>query len=112
MTTTTKQRTTFPGPLGAILCTWFLVGMLLSMVLSGIYSIAGLLLPPLFFFLSSIVYLSGGLLGCLWSRENLRQRTHSRTYLIITLFILLLSVSFLFLGIFFIIISLQHKMTW
>jgi hypothetical protein len=37
--------------------------MFLNLLLSGIYSVAGLLLPPVFFFLSGMIYLAGGLLG-------------------------------------------------
>jgi hypothetical protein len=108
MSTTTEQQKSFPGPLGTVLCIWFLAGMLLSMGLSGIYSVVGLLLPPLFFFLSSMVYLSGGLLGSIWSRESLRRRGLSHTHVIVTLFVLLLSIGFLFLGILFVVIGFRH----
>src|SRR5260370_1541375 len=88
----------FPGPLGTVLCAWFLGGMLLSLLLSGIYSVVGLLLPPLFFFLSSWIYLTGGLLGGMWSRERLRLRGLSRSKRHATLFALLLTIGFLLLG--------------
>ncbi|MEO6888604.1 MAG: hypothetical protein ABI456_05445 [Ktedonobacteraceae bacterium] len=103
-----ERPRSFPGRLGTVLCVWFLSGMFLSMLLSGIYSVAGLLLPPLFFFLSGTIYLAGGLLGGLWSRESLRRRELSRTDVIVTLFVLLLSVSFLFLSIVFVIIGFRR----
>jgi hypothetical protein len=102
-----KQKS-FPGRLGTVLCAWFLGGMLLSLLLSGIYSVVGLLLPPLFFFLSSWIYLTGGLLGGMWSRESLRLRGLSRTDVIVTLFVLLLSIGFLLLGILFVVIGFRR----
>ena len=98
----------FPGPLGTLLCVWFLVGMFLSMLLSGLYAVVGLLLPPLFFFLSSWIYLTGGLLGGMWSRESLRLRGRSRTEVLVTLFVLLLSMGFLLLGILFVVIGFRR----
>ncbi len=98
----------FPGRLGTLLCVWFLVGMFLNLLLSGIYSVAGLLLPPLFFFLSGMIYLAGGLLGCMWSGENLHLGGLSRTDVIVTLFVLLLSIGFLLLGILFVVIGFRH----
>ena len=102
-----KQKS-FPGRLGTVLCAWFLGGMLLSLLLSGIYSVVGLLLPPLFFFLSSWIYLTGGLLGGMWSRESLRLRGLSRTDVIVTLFVHLLSIGFLLLGILFVVIGFRR----
>ena len=98
----------FPGRLGTILCAWFLGGMLLSLLLSGIYSVVGLLLPPLFFFLSSWIYLTGGLLGGMWSRERLRLRGLSRAEVLVTLFVLLLSIGFLLLGIFVVVVGFRR----
>ncbi len=98
----------FPGPLGTVLCAWFLGGMLLSLLLSGIYSVVGLLLPPLFFFLSSMIYLTGGLLGGMWSRERLRLRGLSRAEVLVTLFVLLLSIGFLLLGILFVVVGFRR----
>ncbi|MEO6891659.1 MAG: hypothetical protein ABI456_18885, partial [Ktedonobacteraceae bacterium] len=77
-------------------------------LLSGIYSVAGLLLPPLFFCLSGTIYLAGGLLGGLWSRESLRRRELSRIDVIVTLFVLLLSIGFLLLSIIFVIMGLRR----
>jgi hypothetical protein len=82
--------------------------MPLSMALSGLYFAAGVPLPPLLFFLASLIYLSGGLLGGLWGRENLRRKGLSSTDLIGTLFVLTVSMGFLFLGIAFTVIAFQH----
>jgi hypothetical protein len=82
--------------------------MPLSMALSGLYFAAGVPLPPLLFFLSSMVYLSGGMLGGLWSRENLRRKGLSSSDLIGMLFVLTMSTGFLFLGIAFTVIAFQH----
>lgn len=98
----------FPGPLGTVLCAWFLGGMLLSLLLSSIYSVVGLLLPPLCFFLSSMIYLTGGLLGGMWSRERLRLRGRSRAEVLVTLFVLLLSIGFLLLGILFVVVGFRR----
>ncbi|MDQ2903868.1 MAG: hypothetical protein M3Y81_09975 [Chloroflexota bacterium] len=103
-----ERPRSFPGRLGTVLCAWFLTGMFLSMLLSGIYSVAGLLLPPLFFFLSATIYLAGGLLGGLWSRESLRRRKLARIDVIVTLFVLLLSIGFLLLSIIFVIMGFRH----
>ena len=67
-----------------------------------------LLLPPLFFFLSSMIYLTGGLLGGMWSRERLRLRGLSRAEVLVTLFVLLLSISFLLLGILFVVVGFRR----
>jgi hypothetical protein len=105
---TAGKQKSFPGRLGTLLCVWFLGGMFLSMLLSGLYSVVGLPLPPMYFFLSSVIYLTGGLLGGMWSRERFPLRKISCTEVIVTLFVLLLSICFLLLGIFFIVIGFRH----
>jgi len=49
MNNTIERQQRFPGRLGTLLCMWFLAGMLLSMLLSGIYSFVGVPLPAVFF---------------------------------------------------------------
>jgi hypothetical protein len=91
-----------------LLATWFFVGMPLSMVLNGLYFVAGVPLPSLLFFLSSMVYLSGSLLGVLWSEENLRRRGFFSANFVGTLLVLAVSIGFLFLGIAFAVIALRR----
>ncbi|GAC1393180.1 MAG: hypothetical protein NVSMB38_20100 [Ktedonobacteraceae bacterium] len=98
----------FPGPFGTVVCVWFLAGMSLSMVLSGVYFFVGVPLPPLLFFLSGMSYLTGGLLGGIWSRETLRRRGLSSTDVFVALFVLLLSIGFLFASIVFVVIGFQR----
>ncbi len=106
--TLVEKQKSFPGRLGTVLCMWFLTGMPLSILLSGIYSFMGVPLPSLFFFLSSLVYLTGGLLGGMWSRESLRRKSLLSTDGMIILFVLLLSAGFLLVGSVFIVIGFQH----
>ncbi len=106
--TTEEKQKSFPGRFGTVLCMWFLAGMPLSIMLSGIYSFVGVPLPPIFFFLSSMVYLTGGLLGGIWGKESLRQKGFRSADVMLALFVLLLSVSFLLVGIVFVIIGFQH----
>jgi hypothetical protein len=86
---------------------WFFAGMPLSMVLSGLFFVAGVPSPPLLFFLSSAIYLSGSLLGGLWSGENLRRQGLSRPDRVGTLFVLAASVGFLCLGIIFAVMGFR-----
>lgn len=102
-----KQKS-FPGRLGTVLGTWFLAGMPLSMAMSGIYYLVGVPLPPLFFFLSGMVYLSGGLLGGMWSRESLRRKGLLFVDSIVALFVLVVSVGFLLLSIVFVAVGFRH----
>ena len=101
-----QQR--FPNRLGTLLCMWFLAGMLLSMLLSGIYSFVGVPLPAVFFFLSGVVYLTGGLLGGMWSREGIRKRGLSHPDVIVALFVLIISIGFLLLSGVFVVIGFQR----
>lgn len=98
----------FPHHWSTLLCIWFLAGMPLSMLLSSIYSFIGLPLPPLLFFLSGMVYLTGGLLGGIWSRESLYRKGLRYTDRIVSLFVFIMSIAFLILSIVFILIGLQH----
>ncbi|GAC1425179.1 MAG: hypothetical protein PVS3B3_23730 [Ktedonobacteraceae bacterium] len=98
----------FPGRLGTLLCIWFLAGMPLSMLLSGVYAAVGVPLPSLFFFLSSIVYLTGGLLGGMWGKERLHRKGLLNADGIVTLFILIVSIGFLLLSIVFLAIGFQR----
>ena len=61
--TLVEKQKSFPGRLGTVLCMWFLTGMPLSILLSGIYSFMRVPRPTLYFFLSSLVYLTVGLQG-------------------------------------------------
>lgn len=102
------RKKSFPGRLSTLLCMWFLAEMLVSMLLSGIYSFVGLPLPPLFYFLSAMIYLSGGLLGGMSSRESLHKSGLLGANIVVALFILVTSIGFLFLSIVFVVIGLQH----
>ena len=82
--------------------------MSLSMLLNGVYFFAGVPLPPLLYFLSSVIYLTGGLLGGMWSRESLRRRSLCNADVFVTLFVLLLSVGFLLVSIIFIVIGFRR----
>jgi len=75
--------------------------MPLSVGLSGLYFVAGMPLPPLLNVLASLVYLSGSLLGILWSGDNLRRQRAARAELAGTLLVLFASVGFLLPGIIF-----------
>jgi len=55
-----------------------------------------------------MIYLTGGLLGGMWSRERLRLRGLSRAEVLVTLFVLLLSISFLLLGILFVVVGFRR----
>lgn len=98
----------FPGRPWTLMCMWFLAGMPLSMLLSGVYSLLGVPLPPLFFFLSSMVYLTGGLLGGRWSSESLYRKGLPSVDGIVALFVAIVSVGFLFLSIVFVVIGFQR----
>jgi hypothetical protein len=87
--------------LRGVLAIWFFAGMPLSLGLSGLYFVAGIPLPPLLNILSSLVYVSGSLLGGLWSGENLRKPGLACAELAGTLFVLGVSLGFLLLGIIF-----------
>lgn len=102
------RQKSFLNHLSTLLCMWFLAGMPLSMLLGSIYSFMGMALPPLFFFLSGMIYLTGGLLGGIWSRESLSRKVLCYTDIIVSLLVLIMSIVFLILSIVFIIIGLRH----
>ena len=103
-----ERQKGFLSHLSTLLCMWFLAGMSLSMLLSSIYSFIGMSPPPLFFFLSSMIYLSGGLLGGIWSRESLYRKDLHYTGIIVALFVFIMSIVFFFLSIIFAIMGLRH----
>jgi len=78
------------------------------MLLSGIYTLLGVPLPPLYFFLSSLIYLTGGLLGGMWSKGSFHRSGFSRADGIVACFVLMMSVGFLLLGIIFVFIGFQR----
>lgn len=91
-------------PLFAI---WFFAGMPLNMLLSWLYFFLGGPLPGILFLLSSLVYLSGGLLGTLWSLETVRKES-IRWEIVGALLVLIVSVGFLYLGVLFALKGLQR----
>ncbi len=106
--TPVARQKSLPGRLGTLVCMWFLAGMLLSMVLNGVYFFVGVPLPPLLFFLSSMIYLTGGLLGSMWCRESLRRKGLPSVDVLIALFVLIISVGFLLLSIVFIVTGFKR----
>ncbi len=105
---TVERHVRLIGHLRTLFATWFFAGMPLSMVLSGLSFVAGVPSPPLLFFLSSMIYLSGSLLGGLWSGENLRRQRLSRSDRVGALFVLVASVWFLCLGIIFAVVGFRR----
>src|SRR5258707_10833390 len=103
-----EKQIHFRGRVGTILCMWFLAGMPLSMLLSGIYTLLGVPLPPLYFFLSSLIYLTGGLLGGILSKGSFHPSGFSRPDCIFAFFLFILCVCFLFLRLFFGFIGFQR----
>jgi hypothetical protein len=84
-----------------LLTIWFFVGMPLSILLSGLYMVVGFALPPLLFFLPSLTYLSGGLLGSIVSGESLRSSHKLNSQFFGSLLILAVSIGSLSMGIIF-----------
>lgn len=91
-----------------LLAIWFFAGMPLNMLLSWLYFFVGGTLPGVLFLLSSLVYLSGGLLGTLWSLESLRKQTSIRWDSLGALLVLIVSVGFLYLGVLFALDGLRR----
>ncbi len=98
----------FVAFLRPILSIWFFVGMPLSMLLSSLYSFFGAAQPPLLFFLTSMTYLSGSMLGGLWSAESLRKSRNARIDILGPLCVLVASIGFLCLGIVFAVIAFKR----
>ena len=103
-----ERHTRVIDRLRTLFAIWFFAGMPLSMVLSGLFFVAGVPFPPLLFFLSSMVYLSGSLLGGLWSGENLRRQGLSRSDRAGALLVLIMSAGFLCLGIIFAVVGFRR----
>jgi hypothetical protein len=91
----------FTGRLRPLLAIWFFAGMPLNMLLSWLYFFVGGPLPGILFLLSSLVYLSGGLLGILWSIESLRKQGSIHWNSLGVLLVLAISIGFLYLGVLF-----------
>jgi len=96
------------GHVRTIVAIWFFAGMPLSMLLRGLAFVAGVTFPPLLFFLTSLVYLSGGLLGGVWSGESLRRRDLYGPHLGGSLFIIAASIGFLCLAIIFAVMGFRR----
>lgn len=78
------------------------------MLLNGLYFVAGVPLPALLFFLSSLIYLSGSLLGGLWSGEHLRRKRLSGSELVGIVLVFIASIGFLCLSVVFAVVGFQH----
>ncbi len=91
-----------------VLSIWFFVGMPLSMLLSSLYSFFGLPQPPLLLLLASMIYLSGSILGGLWSGESLCKQRNALVDTLGPLCVLTGSVGFLCLGIVFAVIAFKR----
>ena len=88
-------------PVQLILTIWFFIGMPLSILLSGFYMLFGFALPPILFFLPSLTYLSGGILGVIVSGESLVRSKHSDSQFFGGFLILVVSIAFLSMSIIF-----------
>lgn len=91
-----------------ILGIWFLVGMPLSMLLSSLYSFFGLPQSSLLFFLTSMTYVSGGMLGGAWSGEHVWRNRSLRVDTLGPLCVLVGSIGFLCLGVVFAIVAFKR----
>ena len=103
-----EEHTHFIDRLRNLCAIWFFVGMPLNMLLSWIYFFAGIPLSPLPLLLSSLIYVSGSLLGGLWTREQLCRKRLSGSALIGTLVVFGVSAGLLCIGIVFAVIAFQH----
>ena len=98
-----------PGSrLHSLLAIWFFAGMPLNMLLSWLYFFVGGPLPGILYLLSGLVYLSGGLLGVLWSIERLRKQEVICWEGVAILLVFVVSIGFLGLGVLFVVIGLQR----
>jgi hypothetical protein len=105
MTERYKRLIAFLRP---VLSIWFFVGMPLSMLLSGLYFFFGISQPPLLYFLASMTYLSGGVLGGLWSGEHMWKHRKAHIDLLGPLCVFIVSGGFLCVGIVFAVIAYKH----
>lgn len=104
-----KQRDKrFMAFLRPVLTIWFFAGMPLSMLLSVLYSFFGVLQPPLLLFLASMTYISGSILGGLWSGESLLKQRSALIDTLGPLCVLVASIGFLCLGIVFAVIGFKR----
>ena len=109
MDRTSEEREPLVSRLRPLLIIWFFAGMPLNMLLSWLYFFVGGPLPGLLFLLSSLIYLSGGLLGTLWSIESLqKQELLLRWNSLGIWLVLVVSIGFLYLGALFGINGLRH----
>lgn len=90
-----------PASFQNLLAIWFFAGMPLALVLSGLYTVASIPIPPLIFLLCGVIYLSGGVLAGLWSLESLQSSRRSLWDLVGSLIVLTASIGFLITGIIF-----------
>jgi hypothetical protein len=82
--------------------------MPLSIGLSSLYYFLAVAMPPLLYFLFSLVYLSGSWLTGQWSGETIRRRGPARSELPGAIIILSASIGFLLLGIIFAVQAFQR----
>ena len=101
MNRTGEKQMSLMSHLRPLLAIWFFAGMPLNMLLSWLYFFMGGPLPGFLYLLSSLVYLSGGLLGGLWSIERLRKQGKIRWDGFAILLVLVVSIGFLYLAILF-----------
>lgn len=94
--------------IGRLLCIWFFAGMPLSMLLNSLYFVLGIPLPPIIFFLFSLIYLSGSTLAGLWCLDSFTRKRLVPSSLVGSLFVLAASIIFLFFAIVFIVIGFQR----
>ncbi len=103
-----EEKNSFISRLRPVLAIWFFAGMPLNMLLSWLYFFLGGPLPGLLFLLSCLVYISGGLLGMLWSIESLRKQGAMRWDGIGILLVFVVSIGFLYLGVLFALNGLRR----
>jgi uncharacterized membrane protein len=103
-----EEHAYFIDRLRKLCAIWFFVGMPLNMLLSWVYFFAGIPLSSLPLFLSSLIYVSGSLLGGLWTREQLCRKRLYGSALIGTLVVFGVSAGLLCVGIVFAVIAFQH----
>ncbi len=103
-----EQYKRYVAFLRPVLGTWFFIGMPLSMLLSSIYSFFAIPQPPLLFFLASMTYFSGSLLGGVWSGEVLWKHRNTHLGILGPLCVFVISVGFLCLGIVFAVLAFKR----
>lgn len=96
-----KKNSAWTAYLPNVLAIWFFAGMPLTLMLSGLYTVAGIPTPPLIVLLCGMIYLSGGVLAGLWSCKSLQNWRRSLWNLVGSLIVLTASIGFLIIGIIF-----------